>query len=84
MKEIIVKRDIMGNYTGIDIVSAYNLVMNGTYDFVGFESDDRIIQILFPTLGFKADDEKKVEELKKYFEYVQSITGIEAPEVIDS
>lgn len=83
MKEIIVKRDILGNYSGIDLGTAYNLIEKAGYDYVGFESDDRVIQIVFPMVGFKADDDKMLEELTRYFEYVESITGIEAPEKIE-
>ena len=83
MKEIIVKRDILGNYSGIDLGTAYDLITKQDYDYVGFQSDDRVIQVVFPTMGFKADDDKMKEELMKYFKYVESITGIEAPEEIE-
>jgi len=83
MKETIVKRDILGNYSGIDLGTAYALITKQGYDYVGFQSDNRVIQIVFPTMGFKADDDKMKEELMRYFKYVQSITGIEAPEEIE-
>ena len=83
MKEIIVKRDILGHYSGIDLGIAYDLITKQGYDYVGFQSDDRVIQVVFPTMGFKVDGDKMKEELTKYFEYVESITGIEAPEQID-
>lgn len=83
MKEIIVKRNILGRYSGIDLETAYYLITKQSYDYVGFRSDDRVIQVVFPTLGFEADDDKKKKELMEYFEYIESITGIEAPERID-
>ena len=83
MKEIIVKRDIIGRYSGIDLATAYGLITGGAYDYVGFQSDDRVIQVVFPTFEIKADEEKMKEELTKYFAYIESITGIEAPERID-
>ena len=83
MKETIVKRDILGHYSGIDLGTAYDLIKGGAYDYVGFQSDDRVIQVVFPVMGFKADDDKMMDELMKYFKYVESITGIEAPERID-
>ena len=83
MKETIVKRDILGHYSGIDLGTAYDLVRKQGYDYVGFQSDDRVIQVVFPTMGFKADDDKMMEELTRYFKYIESITGIEAPERID-
>lgn len=83
MKETIVKRDILGYYSGIDLGTAYDLITKHSYDYVGFQSDDRVIQVVFPTMGFKADDDKMKEELMKYFKYIESITGIEAPEEID-
>ena len=83
MKETVVKRDILGHYSGIDLGTAYDLVTKQGYDYVGFQSDDRVIQVVFPTMGFKADDDKMMEELTRYFKYVESITGIEAPERID-
>ena len=86
MKETIVKRDILGHYSGIDLGTAYNLVTKQDYDYVGFQSDDRVIQVVFPTMGFKSIDDKTdkmKEELMRYFKYVESITGIEAPERID-
>ena len=84
MKEIIVKRDILGNYSGINLGTAYDLVTKQGYDYIGFEcADNRVIQVVFPTMGFKADDEKMKEELMRYFKYVESITGIKAPEKIE-
>lgn len=83
MKETIVKRDILGRYSGIDFGTAYDLITKQGYDYVGFQSDDRVIQVVFPTMGFKADEKKMTEELMKYFAYIESITGIEAPEQID-
>ena len=83
MKEIIVRRDILGNYSGIDLGTAYDLVTKQGYDYVGFQSDDRVIQVVFPTMGFKVGDDRMKEELMKYFKYVESITGIEAPEEIE-
>ena len=83
MKEIIVKRDILGNYSGIDLGTAYDLVREHGYDYVGFQSDNRVIQVVFPTMGFKVDDDKMKEELMRYFNYIESITGIEAPEQIE-
>lgn len=83
MKEIIVKRDFFGHYSKIGLTTAYTLITELSYDYVGFQSDDRTISIVFPTLGFKVDDEKRKEELMKYFKYVEEITGIEAPEEIE-
>jgi len=83
MKEIIVRRDVLGHYSGIDLGTAYGLITKQGYDYIGFQSDDRVIQVVFPTLGFKVDDDKMKEELMGYFKYVESITGIEAPEQID-
>lgn len=80
MKEVIVRRDILGNYSGIDLGTAYDLVTKQGYDYVGFQSDDRVIQVVFPTMGFKTDIDKMKDELMRYFKYVESITGIEAPE----
>lgn len=83
MKEILVKRDITGCYSKIDLKTAFNLITEGSFDYVGFESDDRTIQIIFPTFGIKVNNERMMEELQKYFDYVESITGIEPPERID-
>ena len=83
MKETIVKRNIIGNYSGIDLGTAYELITKHGYDYVGFQSDDRVIQVVFPTMGFAADADKMKDELMKYFKYVESITGIEAPKEID-
>ena len=83
MKEIIVMRGILGHYSRINLETAYDLITKQGYDYVGFQSDDRVIQVVFPTLGFKVDDDKMKEELMRYFEYVESMTGIEAPEQID-
>lgn len=83
MEEIIVKRDFLGNYSGIDLRTAWSLITKEGYDYVGFQSDDRIIQIVFPMMGLTADADKMTEELTKYFEYIESITGIKAPEQIN-
>lgn len=83
MKETIVKRDILGNYSGIDLGTAYELITKQSYDYVGFQYDDRVIQVVFPTMGFKVGVDRMTEELMRYFKYVESITGIEAPERID-
>lgn len=83
MKEIIVKRDFLGNYSRIDLGTAWSLITKEGYDYVGFQSDDRTIQIVFPMMGLTADADKMTEELTKYFQYIESITGIEAPERID-
>lgn len=80
MKEVIVQRDFMGMYEAITVEKAIDLIKNRNYSAAVFQSDDRVIAILFWT-PFGADEEVMMMELMRYFKYVNSITGIDVPEI---
>ena len=78
MKEIFVRKDMFGTYTGIDLTEALDLVKNHMYSAVSFETDDRIISIVF-WAPFGADQESMKEAASDYFRYISSITGLDLP-----